>query len=91
MLGLANGDLKLLALVEELGEYFNSEDGAIRAKGRCSILPKRAQLIQATSCCLPRRGSGLRSSKSVVFATAYVRLLCFHLDRPRAEQKSEAM
>ncbi|KAF1975668.1 ARM repeat-containing protein [Bimuria novae-zelandiae CBS 107.79] len=29
---LADGDLKLLTLIEELGEYFNSEDGAIRAK-----------------------------------------------------------
>lgn len=32
--GLTNGDLKLLTLIEELGEYFNNEDGAIRAKGR---------------------------------------------------------
>ncbi|KAK7182163.1 hypothetical protein DPSP01_012975 [Paraphaeosphaeria sporulosa] len=29
---LTDGDLKLLKLIEELGEYFNSEDGAIRAK-----------------------------------------------------------
>ena len=42
MLGLANGDLKLLTLVEELGEYFNSEDGAIRAKGRFSTLSKQS-------------------------------------------------
>jgi DNA repair/transcription protein MET18/MMS19 len=30
--GLTDGDLKLLKLIEELGEYFNSEDGAVRAK-----------------------------------------------------------
>ncbi|KAJ4345525.1 uncharacterized protein N0V89_011658 [Didymosphaeria variabile] len=29
---LADGDLKLLMLIEELGEYFNSEDGAVRSK-----------------------------------------------------------
>ncbi|KAJ4296208.1 hypothetical protein N0V90_006253 [Kalmusia sp. IMI 367209] len=29
---LTDGDLKLLTLIEELGEYFNSEDGAIRSK-----------------------------------------------------------
>ncbi|PSN63020.1 ARM repeat-containing protein [Corynespora cassiicola Philippines] len=29
---LKDGQLKLLVLIEELGEYFNSEDGAIRSK-----------------------------------------------------------
>jgi len=31
-LGLQSGDLRLLKLIEELGEYFNSEDGAVRSK-----------------------------------------------------------
>lgn len=27
--------MKLLTLIEELGEYLNSEDGGIRAKSEC--------------------------------------------------------
>jgi DNA repair/transcription protein MET18/MMS19 len=34
-LGLQSGDLRLLKLIEELGEYFNSEDGAVRSKSEC--------------------------------------------------------
>lgn len=30
---MQNGELKLLGLIEELGEFFNNEDGAVRSKG----------------------------------------------------------
>ncbi|KAF2463023.1 ARM repeat-containing protein [Lindgomyces ingoldianus] len=49
---LQNGDLKLLALVEELGEYFNGEDGATRSKTMSylaevlSLVPQRALSLQ---------------------------------------------
>ena len=39
---MTDGDLKLLTLIEELGEYFNSEDGAIRSKGK--FAPSKEEL-----------------------------------------------
>ena len=37
-IGLQNHDLKLLTLIEELGEYLISEDGSIRAKSEQNCL-----------------------------------------------------
>jgi DNA repair/transcription protein MET18/MMS19 len=40
---LKDGELRLLTLVEELGEYFNSEDGATRSKGGfCYVFKKKS-------------------------------------------------
>ncbi|ORY09424.1 MMS19 nucleotide excision repair protein-like protein [Clohesyomyces aquaticus] len=49
---LQNGDLKLLTLIEEMGEYFNSGDGAVRSKTMSylaevlSLVPQKVLSLQ---------------------------------------------
>ncbi|KAF2270415.1 MMS19 nucleotide excision repair protein-like protein [Lojkania enalia] len=53
---LQNRELKLLALIEELGEYINSSDGAMRSKTMSylaevlSFVPQRVLSVQQRTC-----------------------------------------
>ena len=63
--------MKLLTLVEALGEYFNSEDGALRSKSTWPA-PRRGAMLTASSHGLPRRGAGLNRPQSAVATAEYV-------------------
>jgi hypothetical protein len=73
---LQNGELKLLALVESLGEHFNSENGAVRSKSTCHgrVVIRGSSANDDISHVVPRRGAGLDRPKSAVAAAEYVAL-----------------
>jgi len=79
--GLKSGDLKLLTLVEELGEYLNNDNGPLRAKTMSyladvltSAAPKVLSLQQSTSHVVPshhsNRDTVLKSQQDPCFATS---------------------
>jgi hypothetical protein len=71
--GLQNGDLKLLTLIEELGEFFNSEDGAVRSKSECDWRECRKEcMLTSRSHVLPRGGAGSHPAEGFVSAAEYV-------------------
>lgn len=70
-IGLQNGELKLLKLIEEMGEFFNSEEPAVRSKSKW-IASVSWDVADCGSYGVSRGGACPRSAESSYSTAEYV-------------------